>query len=436
MSISRRKFLQLGAGAAGATAFGAGTWAALIRDHAGKAPVSAPVIPDPNDPPTASTTLPTASTTIDTRRDNVLVVLQLSGGFDGLNTLIPDDGRYQDARPNLAIDPAKRIALKGESHFSLHPALAPLASFWDAGHLAAVESVGYTNASRSHFEALDWWWNGAPGPSTGAGWLGRWLDSTQPSTDNPLRAVALGSAVPALIADTTIATVVLSPDAFALKAPKGSDRKALVDALMSTTAPLSNDPLSLALQNATRSTIESIGTFDKLKAAAATGVAAQLNPGRGNDLMTAMTTAAQLVTSGFGTRVVYVNTSGFDTHANQLATHEQLYKEVADSVTAFFDAVSKAGAADKVMLMTVSEFGRRVAENASGGTDHGAANVQFVIGPKVKGGVYGQLDLANLQNGDLRPTIDTRSLYTIGLDWLGADVTGVLDKRYDTLGVI
>jgi uncharacterized protein (DUF1501 family) len=133
---------------------------------------------------------------------------------------------------------------------------------------------------------------------------------------------------------------------------------------------------------------------------------------------------------------VHVTVGGFDTHAGQLATQEALLGDLALGISGFFDQVTAAGQVDRVLLMTVSEFGRRVHENGSGGTDHGKAGVQFVVGPSVTGGVYGTADLARLDDGDLAPDIDVRSLYTMALDWLGGPVEEVIGKRYDTLGVV
>ena len=158
--------------------------------------------------------------------------------------------------------------------------------------------------------------------------------------------------------------------------------------------------------------------------------------GREGELVDLLAVAAELVRDEPAVRVIQVMGGGFDTHAAQADTQARLLADLADGVAGFFTTLAGSGDAERVMLVTVSEFGRRVAENGSGGTDHGKAGVQFVVGPAVKGGVYGQYDLGALDDGDLPPRVDPGSLYTLALDWLGAPVEEILGRRFDTLGVI
>jgi uncharacterized protein (DUF1501 family) len=146
-------------------------------------------------------------------------------------------------------------------------------------------------------------------------------------------------------------------------------------------------------------------------------------------------TALHLLTGNLGARIIVVSASGFDTHANQLVTHEQLYADLAHGLVSFVDAVEAAGLSDRVLLVTTSEFGRRVHENGSGGTDHGAGGLSLVVGP-VNPGVHGELDLGSLQDGDLRPSVEPRTLYTACLDWLGFDPAVALGRRYDDVALL
>ena len=166
--------------------------------------------------------------------NRVLVVLQLSGGNDGLNTLIPSDARYRDARHTLAIPEADLVAINAAG-YSLHPSLAPLAPLWNQGTVTAFEGIGMKDQSRSHFKAMDTWWSATPGASSQTGWLGRWLDATEKGkAPNPLRAVALGGGSPALVGLRSLPTVVISPAEFTLRTPRGCDAKTLTDAFLAT----------------------------------------------------------------------------------------------------------------------------------------------------------------------------------------------------------
>jgi uncharacterized protein (DUF1501 family) len=354
----------------------------------------------------------------------MLVVVQLGGGNDGLNTVVPVDGRYHDARPTLALGEGL-VPIPGTQSYGLHPALAPLQPLVAGGRVAAIQALGYQHPDRSHFAALDAWWSGTPGHVSTTGWLGRYLDVTAGADDDPLRAVSLGGGTPALAAEHVLPTVVFTPDAFVLTPPRRTDGFALLDA-WATTATDAADA---------RRAVE---VFQELATAAASPTpGAPGNEGEvTGDISAALDVAARLLVAGKGAQVVYVNTSGFDTHANQAKTQERLLGDLAASIVHFEQTLAAAHLDDRVLLMTVSEFGRRVAENGSGGTDHGKAGVQFLVGPMVKGGVYGEPDLGALDDGDVAAQIDTRSLYTAALDWLGGPADEVLGGTFDALGVI
>lgn len=344
-------------------------------------------------------------------KKKTLVVVQLAGGNDGLNTVVPDDGRYRDARPSVAIDEASLLRSTALAGYGLHPALAPIVPLVDAGDVCVVQSVGLHHQSRSHFECSQHWWDGGDGhQSLDTGWVGRWLDATKPSgTDNPLRAMAVGggSGASALRSDASVSTVVIEPAAFTVADP------AFAAALRATGAPY---------------IVAALDAADALAAPFA-------GETRGGDLTADLTLAAELVTAGIGIEVLLVGAGGFDTHSGQAATHERLLGELAAGIAAFQTQITAAGMADRVLLLTTSEFGRRVAENGSAGTDHGAGSCLLAVGSSVQGGVIGDLDLTNLLDGDVAPAIDPRSFLAAGLDFLGGPTNEVFDS-YEDLGVL
>ena len=426
--ISRRTFLG---GAAGAAALGGGAWASLVRDGVHRADLAV----------TPSTTMTTTSEMVRTTTttvaeqvaaspgrlpvtDRVLVVLELSGGNDALNTLVPADaGVYRDLRPQLALDESELVLLP-DSAWGLHPALAGLVPFWNAGTMSAIAGVAMPEQSRSHFTAMDTWWSGVAGAPSETGWLGRWLDATldaeRNGIDDPLRAIALGGGSPALVGTRTMATSIRNPSTFELMTLPGTDADALIDAFLATAAPLSSDPTLAAAQMAIPSTLDAVALL-----ASARGVQDALDdqneiPGAGTTAVDLLSTAARIIQMGIGTRVLTVGVKGFDTHAGQLDTHDALLRDISDGLEMFFAELAASGDLDRVMVLTTSEFGRRAEENGSGGTDHGNGGLQFAFGPTVAGGVvHGDYQLGSLERGDVALAIDTRSGYQAALEWLG-----------------
>lgn len=416
--LSRRRFIGL---AGGAAVSGTAVWAGLLRDHV-----------ESQAAPSTSTSLPPPSP--DDGR--VLVVVQLSGGNDGLNTLVPVDGRYHDLRPSLGIAADELVALAGEPRFGLHPSLAPLAGAWEDGRLAFVDAIGFEGYSRSHFQASATWWTATPDLSASTGWLGRWLDEQPAADDNPLLAISVGGGgAPALRAGHARSTVISDIDAFRLLAPRGVDAAGLTRAFLATARPSDGEPLMRAAQSAVTSAVDAV---DSLSSALAPPAAAG-DPERAATITAGLEVAANLIDLDLGTRVVLVGAGGFDTHANQAADHAALLADVAGGLSAFSDALEERGASDRVLVVTTSEFGRRAAQNGSAGTDHGAAGAQLLFGG---GGalaaktIAGDADLTDLVEGDLRPTIDVRSLYAVALDWLGGPSDDLLGGSYDRFGLL
>ncbi len=424
--ISRRKFLGVAGGvAAGSAAGGAAAWAALLRDHVDAAIANTSGASGAALATTSTTAAGGASTTA--ASDRVLVIMQLGGGNDGLNTLVPDLGAYRDARPTLAL-PQSSLEPIDTSGYALHPSLAPLKARWNSGQIAAFEGIGLKTQSRSHFKAMDTWWAGTDAGASTTGWLGRWLDATEGDTPNPLRSISLGTGSPALSGLRSVPTVVLDPAQFTLRLPRTTDASAVTAAFLATAAPVAAAPWLAAAQASIPSTLDAIAVLQKVAAPSDSAA----------DTATALLqSAAGIIELGIGTRVILIGMNGFDTHSDQLARQSALLTDLAQGITSFFDRLDASGHANKVMVLTTSEFGRRVAENASGGLDHGSGGLQFVIGPAVKGNrVVGEPALDRLVDGDMPIGIDTRSMYAVGLDWLGGPTDELLGGHFDRYGLL
>ena len=444
--FSRRQFIHIGAGAAVTAALAAcssknGSSTPEVTAVTSEPSMDAPTpVPAPSASPlptTAGATVPAASSAPDTTtvssvigpgsNGRTLVIVQLNGGNDALNTLVPSDGRYRDARPTLAIPDSEVVALSGVTDWGLHPKLAPLTTYWDTGTAAFLPGIGFSDPDHSHFVSLDRWWR-ADDLSASTGWLGR---SVAADSSAPLYATALGSGAPLLRSDVFQAAVVIQPGSFAL--PAGLSE----DVLRGLTTPVSADQLHSLAQQSMVATIEAVDAFANLLDPAATDTGDDVSYREGGlDLIRGLDLAARLVTSNVGARIVVVSVGGFDTHSNQLTTHDALLDDLAKGIDTFIQKVAAAGASDRTLLVTTSEFGRRVGENASGGSDHGAGGMSMMFGGAVVGGIHGEIDLGDQLDGDVRPTLDPRTMYTACLDWLGLDPVVALGKRFDTVTLL
>ncbi len=424
ITISRRRFLALTGGllATGCTA-----------SRATKTPDAVP------GSTTTTTSTPTTTgvvTTIATppevaAGDRVLVLVELRGGNDAVNTLPPLTGAYRDMRPTIALPEADVVLTGSLPGHGLHPSLAPLTTFAESGRLAALAGIGFPDPDRSHFVSMDRWAR-ADRLDEQAGWLGRWLDSL-PDDLTALGATSLGSRGDVLSGAVRNPTVIDDVDAFAFPADLSNASIRLLG------DPLSEDPLLAAAQRAFVDSVGAIEEFDAIadavRAKAADRPADDLGQQRGA-FSTGLAVAAEMILGDVGTRVVTVSVAGFDTHSDQLATHADLLADLADGLTGFWATLDAAGEADRVLLATTSEFGRRVRENASSGCDHGAAGVSFLMGSSINDGLHGALDTSNLLDGDLQAQIDPRVLFTACLDWLGGDVEQILGRRYDDITLL
>ena len=374
------------------------------------------------------------------KHGHTVVFVELAGGNDGIGTVIPySDANYRRLRPTLAID--NPIDLDGT--VGLHPSLPQLAERYRAGQVAIVEGIGYPDNDLSHFASLANWWSGTPGHPSTTGWLGRYLDRTV-GFDDPLAGVVIGPGPsPALLGERSFATSITDatglqprapgwinnaatlPDAWAKLAPRRADRSTLVGQVQAAVGLTDDARAELAHTLSAAPAVDG----DDTSAAAAYG---------DGSAASSLDLAARLVAAKEPPKVVYVTNLGdYDTHQGQAARHQALLEDLDAGLARFFASVEAAGVADKVIVVTLSEFGRRAQENGSG-TDHGAASAHFVMGSRVVGGRYGEpTALAKLDGrGNLPMAVDFRQVYATALEgWLGVDAQPILGARFEPQAV-
>src|SRR2546427_3634971 len=371
--------------------------------------------------------------------ENVLVMIQLAGGNDGLRTLVPlADPTLHDLRPKLAGSMVSQ-ALPLNAQYGLNHNLAGIKSLWDKGKLAIVQGVGYPNPTFSHFESIRIWETGDPTRRQVDGWLGRTLAKNYDSFGHPLTGCACGATdAPGALRDLQATlTVIANQKTFGYSG--GGEVEAAVGALYKGTPGIYGALFDTAIATAH----ESIASLTTATAAyhpmAGYSDSQQLVYSSKNQLAAALQLAAELISTGTGVKLLHVTLGGFDTHYTELNRHDDLMGYLDSAVSAFYQDLAAHGVADKVLIATWSEFGRRPRENASGGTDHGSAAPVILIGDPVRGGLYGQTpNLTDLDaTGNLKYTVDFRSVYQEILGGhLGADPKEILGASYDSLGFI
>lgn len=327
--------------------------------------------------------------------EKILVVVEMAGGNDGLNTLVPfRNDIYYKSRPTLAIK--KDSTLKLNDDLGLHPSMRGLKRMWDEGKMAVVQGCGYPNPNLSHFTSMEYWHTAAPDGVESLGWVGRFADA-QWREAKPSTIVNVSQRQSLAVQSARHAPVVFS------KTDDDASGKVRA-AVESYRTPISYGSESIS-----------------------------------STLSTDLKKVAALINAGFPTRIYYVSMGGFDTHAGQATAQTALLMYVADAIEGFMNDVKRTGHAAEVAMMMFTEFGRRVAENQSGGTDHGTATPMYIFGEKVKAGLYGaHPNLADLDsNGDLKMTTDFRRVYaTMMREWMGFSGTStVLRGDFETLGV-
>ena len=367
-------------------------------------------------------------------RPRTLVVLQMGGGNDGLNALPPyTSSAYHDLRPKLALDESDGVVPIGEG-LGLHPALAPLAARWDAGEMAIVQNVGYPEPDRSHFRSMAIWHTAQPGEAIEEGWLGRYLDRSAESAGNQWRAVGVDPAPVPAFRGGPFVPAMESVEGYTLQADPRHPRDQAARLAAWQALHVAAGARTGSLPLLSRTGLEAFESMESLHAVAGDYTPMVAYPD-GNPLAAGLATVARLVDAGLGTTIAYVTVGGFDTHSGEVDEHGPLLANVASALTAFLDDVAAHGHADEVAVMGFSEFGRRAGENGSGGTDHGKAGPMFLFGPAVTGGLYGDApDLRNLDDGDLRYSVDFRSVYASVLEqWLGSESEPVLFGAFESL---
>lgn len=393
-----------------------------------------------------------ATSPVRKRNDRVLVVIQLSGGNDGLNTVVPFAmDEYFRARPQLAIPRTKLLRLNDQ--LGLHPALEGMHALFEQGHLAIVQGVGYPNPDRSHFRSMDIWHTAQPEAlMVRQGWLGRYLDNNCPGCDpggrqtNPTAGMAFGNQLPlALRSARNLSLALEDPERLGWRPPSGlsaQDQKRCVrtfEQLNAVVTANAADPHMARLDFLSRVAMNAHVGADRLRMASRTAARTTIEYPNYR-LAQQLAQVARLISGEVETRVFYVSQGGYDTHGQQAATHERLLRELGDALAAFQRDLAHRGVAERVLTMVFSEFGRRVAENGSGGTDHGAAAPMFLCGAAVRGGVHGEhpgLQPEQLLRGDLRHQTDFRQVYATVLErWLGAPSAPILGASFAPLPVV
>jgi uncharacterized protein (DUF1501 family) len=365
--------------------------------------------------------------------DRVLVVIQLSGGNDGLNTIVPHaDDDYRKHRPTLAIPRADVLTI--DDAFGFHPALTGFADLLQAGRLAIVQGVGYDNPNRSHFESMDIWHSGVrKDQSRSAGWLGRYLDATRAVAKSDVSGIHLGAEKQpfALTARDVRAPSVRSLEEFRLRVPDES-----TTGVIRSLAESSRSDAGSLLDFVQSSTTGALDVSEQIRVTD-TGYTPQTQY-PDSALAEKLKTVARLVDAGLRTRVYYVEIDGFDTHSQQAAAHAGLLRQLGDAANAFVTDMVQQGHGDRILVLCFSEFGRRVAENASEGTDHGAAAPVFLAGTQVVAGQIGaHPSLTDLDEGDLKHHTDFRQVYAAVLEnWLQCDSQQILGASYAPVAAI
>lgn len=391
LQIDRRRFLGVGAATATLPAFLAQTGRALAADKSSA------------------------------DRDRVLVVVQLAGGNDGLNTLVPfRDDAYAKARPKLAVPATKVLKLSDDLGF--HPEAGDLRKLYDAGSLAVVTNVGYPNPNRSHFRATEIWETAVPEKDIRTGWVGRYFDAECAGSPSPMLGLQLGEKPAQVFAHAKPRAVTLTnPSLFIWDTGPVGKAMDRLNAVTETPNP--------QLDFLQRTGNETLTLSRKIRHALKdTKTSTEYAP---FNFSQSLKVVAQMIAADVPTRVYYVTLGGFDTHANQANRHGALLQELSQGLGSFVADLKALGHLDRTLVMTFSEFGRRVAENEQQGTDHGTAGPMFLAGGGIKAGIHGGApNLTDLDAGDLKFGTDFRAVYAAVLkSWLRSDPKAVLGSE-------
>ena len=373
------------------------------------------------------------------KKDPVLVVLQMSGAYDALNTVIPyNDPHYADYRAELKVEPEQVLAIDDKVGF--HPSMAPIKDLYDQGKVAVIQGIGYPNPIRSHFRSMDIWHTAEPAKMATEGWLGRAIEELDPQKENVLTAVNFGRGLPRALAmpGVSVASVGSLETYGVLTGIDGEDQRSqALDIFARMYSPMVGSGVANEYLSQTG--------LDALKGADILSTAPQVYSSpveyNGDQFSQWVKNIAQVHLADFGTRILYtgLNPGAFDTHANQSTAFPKLWSDVSNAVNDFYQDLKEHNANEEVVILMFTEFGRRVQENGSG-TDHGSGSVAFVMGDAVKGGLYGEypsLEKDKLDEGDLQWNNDFRSTYASLLDrWMGLDAQEILKGPFEQFDFI
>ena len=373
------------------------------------------------------------------KKDPVLVVLQLSGAYDALNTVIPySDPHYKDYRTVLKVEPEEVLAI--DNNVGFHPSMAPIKGLYDQGKVAVIQGIGYPNPIRSHFRSMDIWHTAAPEKMGMDGWLGRAIGDMDPNKENVLTGGNFGRGLPRALATSGVSVASvggLDQLGVLTGIDDQSQRTEALDIFARMYSPMigsgpTNDYLS-------QTGLDALKGADIL-ATAPESYTSNVEYG-GDQFSQWLRNVAQVHLAGLGSRVLYtgLNPGAFDTHANQTTAFPQLWGQVSNAIEDFYQDLKDHDASQEVVILAFTEFGRRVLENGSG-TDHGSGSVAFVIGDAVEGGLYGEypsLEPDKLDQGDLRWNNDFRSTYATLLEkWMGLDSKPILRDSFEQIDFI
>ena len=367
-----------------------------------------------------------------TKKDPVLVVLQITGGNDYFNTVIPyTDPRYRENRPVVGV-PENRI-LKINDKIGFHPEMGPMKDLYEQGKVAIVHGVGYQNSPRSHFRSMDIWHTCEPDKLGTEGWLGRATRDIDPNKENVVTTVSLGpSLFRALALPGVPVACVDDLESFGMLTGITEEQQPnkILDRFTRLYSPTIGS--GFVMEYLGQTGLDSLKAADILKAAPERYSSTVEYPD--TPLARKLKGIAQVHLAELGTRIFYCDHGSFDSHSNQVGMHDKLWKDVSEGVEAFFDDLREHEAADNIIMLMFSEFGRRVHDNGSG-TDHGAAGAAFIIGERVKGGEYSEYPSTateDLEQGDVVPNLDFRGVYSTTLeDWMGLDAKPLVGGTFE-----
>ena len=373
------------------------------------------------------------------KKDPVLVVLQMTGAYDALNTFIPySDPHYNDYRKVVNIAPEDVLAVDDKVGF--HPAMAPIKDMYDQGKVAVLQGIGYPNPNRSHFRSLDIWHTAEPEKTISEGWLGKTIRELDPNKENILTAVNFGRGLPRALAapGVSVASVGDLSNYGVLTGIQGADdRTEALDIFARMYAPMIGT--GAVSEYLSQTGLDALRGADILSEAPK-NYSSSVEYG-GSPFAQWLKNIAQVHFSDYGTRILYtgVNPGTFDTHANENVTLPKLWGDVSNAIGDFYQDLKEHDANEEVVILLFTEFGRRVQENGSG-TDHGSGSVAFMIGDGVKGGLYGEypsLEPEKLDSGDLHWNNDFRRTYATILEkWMGLDANPILGGTYEQFDFI